>query len=94
MDIFVIVIWCLILLLLIIMKIGIPKIIKIINEPKIFKVFIKLILILLVILFAVYVWPTPYRNMPPFGGGHTPFRIHRITGIGELWYHSKGWTKY
>jgi hypothetical protein len=54
---------------------------------------IKLILIILAILFAVYVWPTPYRNMPPLEryGSHIPFRIHRITGKGELWY-NKGWT--
>ena len=54
-------------------------------------VFIKLILIALVILFGVYVWPTPYRNMPPYLGGHTPFRINRVTGIGETWYPSTGW---
>ncbi len=30
---------------------------------------IKLILIILVVLFAVNVWPTPYRNMPHLDGG-------------------------
>lgn len=55
-------------------------------------VFIKLILVILVILFAVYVWPTPYRNMPNYRGGGTPFRIHRITGVGEIW-RSGGWRE-
>jgi hypothetical protein len=68
---------------------------------KVFNIFIKIILIILVILFAVYVWPTPYRNMPsidrywvessPFT--NVPFRIHRITGIGEVWYKGE-WRKY
>jgi hypothetical protein len=56
--------------------------------------FIKLILIVLVILFGIYVWPTPYRNMPPtsyISSNHRPFRIHRITGRGELWSPSLGW---
>jgi len=43
---------------------------------------IKLILIVLVILFAIYVWPTPYKYMP-FEYCSRPLRIHRITGIGE-----------
>lgn len=54
---------------------------------------IKLILIILVILFAVYVWPTPYRSMPNYRGGGTPFRIHRITGTGEIWMRGGGWTE-
>ena len=53
---------------------------------------IKLILIILVLLFAVYVWPTPYRNMPYYRGGSTPFRIHRITGTGEIW-RGGGWKE-
>ena len=53
---------------------------------------IKLILIILVVLFAVYVWPTPYKNMPYYGG-KIPFRIHRITGKGELWYERTGWSE-
>lgn len=55
-------------------------------------VFIKIILIVLVILFAVYVWPTPYRNMPNYRGGSRPFRIHRITGTGETWT-GGGWKE-
>ena len=55
--------------------------------------FIKLILIILVILLAIYVWPTPYRYMPDYLGGKTPFRIHRITGTGEIWFRGTGWTK-
>jgi hypothetical protein len=53
----------------------------------------KLILIILAILFAVYVWPTPYRDMPNYniGNSHIPFRMHRITGIGELWFPGTGW---
>ena len=54
---------------------------------------IKLILIVLVILFAIYVWPTPYRYMPDYSGGKVPFRIHRITGTGEMWFRGTGWTK-
>ncbi|MBA7586727.1 hypothetical protein ES708_28732 [subsurface metagenome] len=54
---------------------------------------IKLILIVLVILFAVYVWPTPYRYMPDYLSGRVPFRIHRITDIGEAWFQGTGWTK-
>lgn len=55
---------------------------------------IKLILIILVVLFAVYIWPTPYRYMPPYTSrfGSLPFRIHRITGTGEVWSNI-GWTK-
>lgn len=53
---------------------------------------IKLILIILVVLFAVYVWPTPYKNMPYYGG-KIPFRIQRITGKGELWYERTGWSE-
>lgn len=53
---------------------------------------IKLILIILVVLFLVYVWPTPYKYMPHYGG-KIPFRIHRITGKGELWYLGTGWIK-
>ena len=53
--------------------------------------FIKLLLIILVILFAVYVWPTPYRNMPDYLG-KLPFRIHRITGTGEIWT-AGGWEE-
>lgn len=57
-------------------------------------VFIKLILIVLVILFVTYVWPTPYRYMPDYLGGlKVPFRIHRITGTGEVWFRGEGWTK-
>ena len=57
---------------------------------------IKLILIVLVILFAIYVWPTPYKYIGsgyPYpedynirSGIKVPFRIHRITGKGEVWY--------
>jgi hypothetical protein len=77
---------------------------------------IKLILIVLVILFGVYVWPTPYRYISsgypgrqniitydflkegeipsqPYLKGN-PFRINRITGIGEVWVEGKGWRKY
>ncbi len=54
---------------------------------------IKLILIILVVLFLVYVWPTPYRHMPDYLGVKAPFRIHRITGIGEMWFRDTGWTK-
>jgi len=54
--------------------------------------FLKLILIVLVLLFAVYVWPTPYRYMPNYHS-HIPFRINRITGVGELWWGSRGWEK-
>jgi hypothetical protein len=53
--------------------------------------FIKLILIVLVILFGIYVWPTPYKYMPYRNG--TPFRIYRITGRGELWIIGRGWIK-
>lgn len=69
---------------------------------KAFNVFIKLILIVLVILFAVYVWPTPYRNISsgyPYpreynaGDSHIPFRINRVTGIGEIWFRYVGWRK-
>jgi len=49
-------------------------------------IFIKLILIVLMILFAIYVWPTPYRYMSNYSGVNIPFRIHRITGTGEIWY--------
>ena len=52
---------------------------------------IKLILIVLLILFAIYVWPTPYRYMPDYLGGKQPFRIHRITGTGEIWRWNTGW---
>ena len=61
---------------------------------------IKIILTVLVILFVIYVWPTPYKYI---GGGYPyykkyrvdssskiPFRIHRITGKGEVWS-SNGW---
>jgi len=40
---------------------------------------------------AVYVWPMPYRYMPPillashFHRSPVPLRIYRITGIGEVW---------
>jgi len=64
------------------------------------KNFVKLILIVFVILFAIYVWPTPYKYI---GGGYPyykkyfvdssskiPFRIQRITGRGEVWT-SNGW---
>lgn len=54
---------------------------------------IKLILVVLVILFAVYVWPTPYRYMPDGISGRVPFRIHRITGTGEAWFRGEGWTE-
>jgi len=54
---------------------------------------IKIILTVLVILFAIYVWPTPYRYMPDYLGGTVPFRIHRITGTGEAWFGGEGWTK-
>jgi len=53
---------------------------------------IKLLLIILVLLFAVYVWPKPYRNMPNYRGGSIPFRIHRITGTGEIW-RGEGWVE-
>ena len=53
---------------------------------------IKLILIILVILFAIYVWPTPYKYMPHYGG-KIPFRIHRITGKGEMWSPYTGWSE-
>ena len=54
---------------------------------------IKIILIILVILLAIYVWPTPYMYMPDYLGGKVPFRIHRITGTGEIWFRDTGWTK-
>ena len=57
--------------------------------------FIKIILIVLAILFGVYVWPTPYRNISSgypnpkkyYLGNDTkiPFRINRITGTGYIW---------
>jgi hypothetical protein len=62
--------------------------------------FIKLILIVLVILFGIYVWPTPYMYI---SGGlpgsdrqyniskNQIFRINRITGKGEIWLKSTGW---
>jgi hypothetical protein len=53
---------------------------------------IKLIVIVLVILFAIYVWPTPYRYMPYYRGTKFPFRIHRITGKGEYWI-SNNWIE-
>ena len=55
--------------------------------------FIKLILIVLVILFGVYVWPTPYKYMPSvdFYGQVTPFKIHRITGKGYIWRNGIWW---
>jgi hypothetical protein len=61
--------------------------------PKLFKGnnIIKLILIILVILFGVYIWPTPYRYMSI--GNNIPFRMNRITGIGEVWEGSEGWKK-
>lgn len=52
------------------------------------KNFVKLILIILAVLFAIYVWPTPYKYMNIDGG--QPFRMHRITGKGELWFRSVG----
>ncbi|MBE3128415.1 MAG: hypothetical protein IMZ60_01920 [Actinobacteria bacterium] len=68
--------------------------------------FIKLILIIIVILFAIYVWPTPYKYIGsgyPFPqeynarDSNIPFRIHRVTGRGEIWWYgeggSMGWTK-
>ena len=51
---------------------------------------IKIILTILVILFAIYVWPTPYRYMPSTYSSQ-PLRIHRITGIGEYWNRNTGW---
>ena len=44
---------------------------------------VKLIITVLVILFAIYVWPTPYR----YGLFYKeyPLRIHRITGEVERW---------
>ncbi len=55
---------------------------------------IKLILIILTLLFAVYVWPTPYRNMNDikYFGKNVPFRIHKITGVGEIWK-GGGWVE-
>lgn len=63
---------------------------------------IKIILIVLVLLFVVYIWPTPYRYI---SGGYPwykkyrvdssskiPFRINRITGKGEVWYRG-GWEE-
>jgi len=55
---------------------------------------IKIILIVLVILFGVYVWPTPYRYISggyPYGyrfnlrDAKIPFKINRITGTGYIW---------
>ncbi len=72
-----------------------PSIIHVVlNKIKLFKGsnFIKLIIIVLVILFTIYVWPTPYRNMPNYLGSKVPFRIHRITGTGEIWIRG-GWEK-
>lgn len=60
----------------------------------------KIILIVLVLLFAVYIWPTPYKYISsgyPYHRGYfvdssskIPFRINRITGKGEVWYRG-GW---
>jgi glucan phosphoethanolaminetransferase (alkaline phosphatase superfamily) len=68
--------------------------IKLKKEGKIMKAFnvsIKLILIILVILFGVYVWPTPYKYMFPINS--RPVRMHRITGIVERYYSGR-WNKY
>jgi hypothetical protein len=52
---------------------------------------IKIILIVLVILFGVYVWPTPYKYMSKISD--KPTRMHRITGKIELYYGGR-WKKY
>ena len=51
---------------------------------------IKIILTIFAILFAIYVWPTPYKYMPSSYSSR-PLRIHRITGIGETWRWDTGW---
>lgn len=52
--------------------------------------FIKLILIILAVLFAIYVWPTPYRYIKI---NNNPARMHRITS--KIEYYSGGkWYKW
>ena len=52
--------------------------------------FIKLILIILAVLFAIYVWPTPYRYIKI---NNNPARMHRITS--KIEYYSRGkWYKW
>ncbi len=53
----------------------------------------KLVLIILACLFIYYVYPTPYKEMKPMKQHfYSPFRMHRITGVGETFMRGK-WRK-
>ena len=51
------------------------------------------IIIIFVILFAYYVWPTPYIYMSTTWNGNTfPTRVNRITDETEIFIIGGGWT--
>lgn len=54
---------------------------------------IKLILVVIVVMFASFVWPTLYRyDHLTLGDSRVPVRINRFTGNAQLLY-VYGWVK-
>lgn len=52
----------------------------------------RIFLLLGVILFAYFVWPTPYKELKPLGNWELPQRQNRFSGNCEI-YQEGVWTK-
>ena len=52
----------------------------------------RILLIVGVFLFAVYVWPTIYRYHEGFSEARLPLRENRFTGKIEFWRPGTGWS--
>lgn len=51
-----------------------------------------LLLLLVLLVFAAFVWPTLYRNDHVTVDGDTyPVRIHRVTGRADMLVPEEGW---
>jgi len=52
----------------------------------------RILLLFGVILFAYFVWPTPYKELKPLGNWELPQRQNRFSGNCEI-YQEGVWTK-